>query len=382
MQIKRASLRMLACTLLLLAPALAGAGESKPGHGFVDEMARQGWSPTAPGVLQRQIGGRTETIGVGIEGFRAALEERQNLLGFYLNEAAVRPSKSLSETIGRLSDEVKQFRAYVAILEQKGITADFDALTNVGCSLALAYDATAAGQTTQQGVAGVASASVSSSCGLGNTYTSTYGYATLGGVTTSLSCSDAKYNGSSLSSSCSTLVTGGQSCSSQAYASVTVPPFGGVTAVTYSASQTNSSCPPPPFGVTISSGQFYFELSACQFVSWGATTTGGTPPGVIQSWTFDGAVASGGSTYSQYLCPPTSGSQNHTLRADGHDSSSPQQTAFDQKTVTVVKVALNPCATNPCSFACNPCGCDPCCNNFANEAPTEDLVKQRFCQLQ
>jgi len=377
MQIKRASTWILTCTLSLLGPALAHAADTKPGHGFVDRMAQEGWSLTSPGVLQRQLGGKTETLGVGIEGFRAALVERQNLLGFYQAESALRPSKSLSQTISRLEEEVKQFRAYVSILESNGATADFD-LTNAGCSLSLAYDATATPQTTQQGVAGLASASISSNCGLGNTYVSTYGYANLGGVTYSASCSDAKYNGSSLTGSCSTLIAGGQACYSQAYASVTVPPFGGVTAVTYSGTQTNSSCPPPPLQATISGSTNLF-LSSCQFVSWTVSASGGTTPYTYTSWTYDGATTSPGSTFTQYVCPPASGSQNHTLRADVRDSSTPAQTAFDQKTVTVTKIIEDPCVTNPCSLGCNPCACDPCCYNY-NAAQPQDPVKYRICQ--
>ncbi|HSF39615.1 MAG TPA: hypothetical protein VLT87_07475, partial [Thermoanaerobaculia bacterium] len=57
-----------------------------------DQLIKEGWTLTAAGVLQRQIGaGKVETLGFGAEGLRFKLEEMRGQLAFLREEYKHRP---------------------------------------------------------------------------------------------------------------------------------------------------------------------------------------------------------------------------------------------------------------------------------------------------
>jgi hypothetical protein len=292
----------------LLGGGRLAAADSEPMDQLKTKMKKEGWREVTEGVFERQLGPtKVERLGYGREGLEWTIGELSRKLENLQKEQELYPSAKLAKTIDELTGQVGKFRRQIWNLDidlEKGLSNVVEAVTGPSCS-SICYSATADAYplTASQGVAAVAHASFSSSCGYsGDTYAYAYSRATLGTTTTTITQSDPD-SGTSVTSSASATSNGGSvagiPCASDASAYVVSTALG----ISYSTSDTNSSCTAPSCSATISGTSYeLFTSFGCRSRTWSVSLTGGCTASSYQ-WKVNGSVVGSGSTYTRNVCP-------------------------------------------------------------------------------
>jgi hypothetical protein len=271
------------------------------------KMEAEGWKQISKGVFERQLGpDKVEHMGFGPEGIRWTIGEMSRRLEFLRQEQEIYPSEKLAKTIAELAVDITKMQRELWNLELKASEGDLSsAIANVtgGSCSSICYSATADAYplTSVQGVAAVAEAKFNSTCGYSGT-TSAYAYAraTSGSTTSTITQSDPD-SGTNITSYATASVNGtsvsGIPCYSEASSSTASSALG----ISYSTSDTNSSCPPVPCSVTITGTTYeYFTNWGCRSRTWTANVSSCTPS--TYQWKYDGTVVGSGSTYTRSIC--------------------------------------------------------------------------------
>ncbi len=299
----------LGLTALLGGDRLAAA-DADPMDKLKAKMKKDGWTEVTEGVFERQLGpNKVERIGYGREGLNWNIGELGRKLASFQKEYELYPSKELAKIIDDLNLQIAKSRGALWNLEvnpEKGLSNAVEAVSGGSCSN-ICYSATADAYplTATQGVAAVANASFNSTCGYsGATFAYSYARATLGTTTTTHTQSDPD-SGTSITSSASSTVNGksvtGIPCYSEALASADSTALG----ISYSTSDTNSSCAAPPCAATISGTTYEVFVTpgggGCRSRTWSVTLSGGCTASSYQ-WKMNGTVVGSGSTYTLSVC--------------------------------------------------------------------------------
>jgi hypothetical protein len=285
----------LAAAVLLFTAAPVFAAPAGAGPDRLDQMVEDGWSPVAPGVLQRSKGGhKVETFAMGTEGFSWMVGQLQAQLGFLMDEYRARPTAQLRRTLRNQRAEIAKLQAYT--LETKSAAPLTEALI-AGCDFSYGAHADAYPTKPTQGVRADADAYFNNNCAYsGDTYAYAYARATLNGTTTTITQTDPD-SGANISSYATAAVPGTADCYSYSTARVTSLDLG----ISYSTADENFVCPVPltatingPASVTI------YDYN-CALVTWTSTVAGGTP-GYSYAWYIDGYYVGSGSAISRKYC--------------------------------------------------------------------------------
>jgi hypothetical protein len=270
-------------------------------------MTAEGWKEVSEGVFERQLGPtKVEHLGYGRAGLSWTISEYTRRLENLMQEYEVYPSENLAKVIHDLSVSISRMKSQFRKMPE-GLSSITGNVTGPSCS-SICYKATADAYylTNVQGVAAVADANFSSTCGYsGDTSAYAYARATLNGTTTTVTQNDP-HSGTSSTSHAAASVNGGGSCYSEASASATSTALG----ISYSTSDTNSLCPPVATtcsSVSISGTDYeYFIGTGCRSRTWTANLTGCTSATSYQ-WYKNGVAISGAtaSTYTQNVCYST-----------------------------------------------------------------------------
>lgn len=332
-----------ALTFALPAAFAADIPTAKGWDAFKAQKVKEGWQEIATGVLERKLGsGKVEHLGVGREGLAFNLTSMMQQLDNLKAEYASYPSEQLARTIDELALAIATARIElpgVPLLAQ----ADFSRIAGPSCS-SICYSATADAYplTATQGVGAVASASFNSTCGYtGNTYAYAYARATLGTTTTIVSQADPK-SGAAINSSASATVNGGSTPTTPCYSEANSYAQSSTLGISYSTSDTNSTCPAPinPTVTILGSTYEYFSGTGCRNVTW---TSSVSPTGSYSyQWTYNGTPVGTASSYTRSVC---SGNYTFTL---GLTASNGTGSGSDTHTVLVEKEAVIPCAAIIC----------------------------------
>jgi hypothetical protein len=127
-------------------------------------------------------------------------------------------------------------------------------------------------------------------------------------------------------------VNGALDCFSEAYASVLSSES--QLDISYSTSDTNSSCPPvvSPLSVTMSGPSTAdFTTATCSTLTWSASASGGTTP-YSYNWYYNGTQVGTGASYSRSVCYNAA---DFTVQATVTDGSSPVQSKSVSRAVDV-----------------------------------------------
>ena len=109
--------------------------------------------------------------------------------------------------------------------------------------------------------------------------------------------------------------------------------------ISYSTSDTNSSCTTPPCSVTITGTSYeFFTNYSCRSRTWTANVSNCTP--TSYQWKYNGSVVGSGSTYTRNVC--------------GYDGS------------FVLDVTVNGSATDSHYVTVDMCECGPCNGQICN----------------
>jgi len=273
-------------------------------------MQAEGWKEISPSVFERQLGlNKVEHLGYGREGLAWTVGEMNRTLNRLHKEYKSYPSKELANTIADLTIKVAKAKRELWNLDydlSQGVSSMTAAVTGPSCS-SICYGATADAYnlTATQGVAAVASAKFNSTCGYsGESYAYTYARATSGTTTTTLTQSDPK-TGTNVTSNASSSVNGGSVSGIPCYSEASAYAQSTALGISYSTSDTNSSCPLVPCTVTISGTSYeYFFTSGCRTRTWSASPSSGCTVSTYQ-WKKNGTVVGTGSTYTQSVCSST-----------------------------------------------------------------------------
>ncbi len=312
------------------------------------KLTKDGWTEVTDGVFERQLGAnKVERIGYGWEGFTWTLGELSRKLESLEMEQELYPSARLAKIITDLRGQITKSKAVLLALDfdaEQGLSNVVEAVSGPSCS-SICYGATADayGLTATQGVAAVANASFNSSCGYsGDTYA--YAYARATGASTTIITQSDPDSGTSVTSSATANVNGdsvsGIPCYSEASAYVQSSALG----ISYSTSDTNSSCPPVPCGPATISGtsyEFFFNFT-CRSKTWSVSLAGGCTASSYQ-WKYNGTVVGTGSTYTRNVC--------------GYDSSFTLEATVNGAYTDSHPVTVD--YENPC-----PCGCHQICSEL------------------
>ena len=274
------------------------------------KLTKDGWKEVAEGVFERQLGpNKVERLGHGREGLSWNIGELSRKLERFKEEHELYPSAELAKIIADLTRQIARSKEALWNLDvdaEKGLSNAVEAVSGGSCS-SICYSATADAYPLSgtQGVGATASASFSSSCGYsGTTFAYSYARATLGSTTTTHTQSDPD-SGTSITSQATSTVNGGSvtgiPCYSEASASADSTALG----ISYSTSDTNSSCPAPDCAATISGTSYESFIigsgGGCRSRTWSVTLSGGCTATSYQ-WKFNGTVVGSGSTYTLSVC--------------------------------------------------------------------------------
>jgi hypothetical protein len=239
---KRLSISVALCFLLFFVRATSGQVHATPDPEWLDQMLQDGWKKVQKGVLQRDLGGSTETFTYGVEGLHWSEQSLAARVSALRREYAAHPSPELGRIIATLTRGLSPEKARSTSPSQPEMLAG-DALA-ADCTSSLVAHANADPLSGSQapGVAASADASFQSPCGdLGNTYSYAYARATVGTAMTTRSQEDPRYNGASVASTSMASASGSLDCYSEAYARAWSPAL----ALNYEVSDTNYTCPSP-----------------------------------------------------------------------------------------------------------------------------------------
>jgi hypothetical protein len=275
------------------------------------KMKAEGWQEISEGVFERQLGAnKVEHLGYGREGLSWTIGELNRQLESLRKENETYPSEKLAKIIDDLTYKSAKARHELWRMEQgpaKGLSSVTAAVAGASCS-SICYSATAdayALTSPPQGVGAIADATFNSTCGYsGDTYAYAYSRATLSGTTTTVSQSDP-HTGTSVSSHAAATVYGGSVTGIPCYSEASSYAQSSALGISYSTSDTNSSCPAPPAcTVTINGTTFeYFTGPGCRSRTFTATVSGCTA--TSYQWKIGSTVVGTGSTYTKSICPGT-----------------------------------------------------------------------------
>jgi hypothetical protein len=207
------------------------------------KMAAMGYKEIARGVFERQRGrNKLEHLGYGREGLAWIVSDLTRQHDLLLKEYQSYPSEDLHKLIDSLSLRIADGQR--ELRNSKSLSVVSAAVTGAGCGICYGAtsDAYPLSGTSGQGVGAVADANFSSNCGLsGDTDAYAYARATLSGTTTTHTVDDP-HTGTSAVSHAAATVAGTSNCLSMTSASAVSTALG----ISYSTSDTNSTCPPPP----------------------------------------------------------------------------------------------------------------------------------------
>lgn len=270
------------------------------------KMVAEGWKEISKGVFERQMGpNKVEHMGFGREGMLWTIGEMSRRLEFLRLEQETYPSEKLNKIIDDLTVDITKMRRELWNFElnaSQGLSSITANVTGGSCSN-ICYSATADAYpfTSGQGVAAVAEAKFNSTCGYSGT-TSAYAYAraTSGGTTTTVTQSDPD-SGTNITSYAFASVAGGSITGTPCYSEANSSAASSALGISYSTSDTNSSCPAPTCSVTISGTTYEgFTNYSCRSRTWTANVTGCTPS--TYQWKDNGTVVGSGSTYTRNVC--------------------------------------------------------------------------------
>jgi hypothetical protein len=284
----------------------AGDSVKKSSDDVKAKMEAEGWKQISKGVFERQLGpDKVEHMGFGPEGIRWTLGELSRRLESLRLEQESYPSEKLAKTINELALDITKMRRELWNLELKDSAGPSSINANIaGASCSdICYSATADAYplTSVQGVAAVAEAKFNSTCGYSGV-TSAYAYAraTSGGTTTTITQTDSD-SGTNITSYATASVNGGSISGTPCYSEASSSTASSALGISYSTSDTNSSCPAPPCSVTITGTTYeYFTNYSCRSKTWTANVTNCTPS--TYQWTYNGSVVGSGSTYTRTIC--------------------------------------------------------------------------------
>jgi hypothetical protein len=228
---------------LFLVTLLLGLSLSVPGFAASSNLEEEGWTPAAPGVMQRNLeNGKVETLGFGADGLRFQLNELKTHLAFLRKEASLHPSRRLRLAIRAQRAEV--LRVEAALKKTGGLQSSQEAILAEGGDCPVNYDATADAFPVTQGVSAGANASFNNDCAYsGEVYAHAYARATnaanqIATITQSDPAPNTSRIGDNVTAAATAGVNGVTDCYSYAYASVLNYDLG----VSYAVSDANTLC--------------------------------------------------------------------------------------------------------------------------------------------
>jgi hypothetical protein len=322
---------------------------------WLTEMYQQGWQKVQEGVLQRSAGGQIETFTYGEEGLQWTVESLKRQVIALQQVYDQKPSPELAESLASLRN---QLGVATTQLSNGQVEAPSSAqMENCDFSMGAHVFVDSLKANLSPGVTASADAYFhSSGCGFyGNTYANVTVEGNNGTVFTYKNQEDPKFGGSWLDSAVSLSLGVSTACKSTAYARAwsDSPSFG------YEAQRIeNYSCPvDTPFTVSISGpGSVYTDTyTPCQYATWTANPSGGTP-GYTYYWYINGVYQASGNQLTLQYCY-TNATLNVSVQAS--DSSSPQKSASASFT-TYVSYYEDYCTSNPYTCECDPYRCGGC----------------------
>jgi hypothetical protein len=275
------------------------------------KMKAEGWKEISDNVYERQLGpNKVEHLGYGRDGLAWTVGEMNRKIASLRQEYKSYPSEKLAQIIADLTIESARTRRALFNLDRstpEGISSMVAAVTGPSCS-SICYGATADAypQTSPQGVGAVADAKFNSTCGYsGDTYAYAYARATLSGTTSTVTQSDP-HTGTSVTSYAAAAVNGGSITGTPCYSEASAYAQSSALGISYSTSDTNSSCPAPSCSVTISGTTYeYFTGPGCRSRTFTATPSSGCAAPITYSWKIGSTVVGTASTYTKSICPST-----------------------------------------------------------------------------
>lgn len=326
----------------------AAGSETQQWENLKAKMSVEGWTQVAEGIFERQMGPtKVERIGYGRQGIARTLRDLNSRLAALNVRYENEPTEDLAGKIEELSGLISRIQQDFQQVPTR-LTSAVAAVSGASCTN-ICYSATADAYplTATQGVGALAEAKFNSTCGYsGEVYAEVTVKATLNGVLKDMTeQSNPPLSGTSVTATAGEDALGGTSaavpCFSSAYASVTSTALG----ISYSTSDTNSSCPAVPQNPTATiSGSFSqsFTSTTCRNVTWNASASGGVSPYTYQ-WKVNGLNVGTGSSYTRNVCYSHS-DFTLSLTATGANSLS----GSTSRTIDVIYSPNNP---DPCTLA-------------------------------
>jgi hypothetical protein len=244
---KRFSVLLLLLSLAILGvsrPGLAGSSSQVPSD-LQDRLEKEGWQSVSPGVMQRTLDTRTETLGFGAEGLRFQLIEMKAHLDFLRKELARQPSRELRAAFRAHRAATLRVQAAARKAEAPGgLESVQEGIRAEGADCPVDYDAVVDSFPLTQGVSASASSSFTNDCGyLGEVYAHAYAKATnaanqVATMTQSDPGPGAYRTGGTVTAEASAGVNGVKDCYSYSYAEVVNYDLG----ITYAVQDTDSRC--------------------------------------------------------------------------------------------------------------------------------------------
>lgn len=294
-------------------------------------MEAQGWTEISKGVFERWRGAtKVEHLGFGRAGLAWHTGKLTRQLEGMMREHESYPSEDLAQAIDSLSVLIARSKTKLRRMPE-GLSS----ATASSCS-SVSYGATADAfyRTKVQGVAAIADARFTNTCGhSGDTYAYAYARATQNGTTTTLEQEDP-HTGTSVTSHAEASLAGASAPGIPCYSTANAYVQSFTLGIAYSTNDTNNLCPPPstPLSVTINGSDFEsFNAIECRNVTWTSTVSSGTSPYTYQ-WKYNGTNVGTGSSYTHSVC---STDQDFTLTLTITDSAA--ATAVDDHEVVVFR---------------------------------------------
>jgi hypothetical protein len=315
MQTTRKLLTLLAIPVLLLTSGgalsaqQAGLTAQEPAPispPLLTELLAQEWEMVAPAVLQRiEPDGELVTLVIGSEGYSWQLRQMQARLEVLEARAEQVHTAELRQAISDVRDLVARLTLKVEQASDEGWGLQGSSIESLepilqmaaGCNSSV-YASASAGPTTT-GPKGTGSSSFFDGCSaFGETLAYAYADGSYNGTYTSCYQNDPSDGYGSASSYANCTVTANTGCYSSAYAWAEIPGVGDITRSDY-----DYDCRvAPPLSVSISGPTLVtVESGFCEWATWTASVSGGTPSYSYQ-WRYDGVVVSTGSSYSRKYC--------------------------------------------------------------------------------
>lgn len=279
---------------------LASEPEGQPWAELKTRMGAEGWKEIAQGVFERRLGAtKVEHVGFGREGLAWHIGKLTRQLEGMMLEYESYPSEDLAESIDNLSVFIARSKTGLRNMPE-GLSS---ATAASGCSgVVSGATADAYYRTDVQGVAAVADAWFSNTCGAsGDTYARAYARATTNGTIMVQEQEDPD-TGTSVASHASASTAGASFPGVPCYSVADSTALSYTLGVSHSVNDTNSLCP-VPLAVSITSGPTAvpFTTTTCSNQTWGAAASGGVSP-YTYAWYVNNSLVGTGSSYTRSVC--------------------------------------------------------------------------------